>query len=402
MRVCLVRLPSPFLIDERCFPPLGLLAVGTYLKQLGHDVVIHDGPLDSVPLDFEYYGLGPTIAEYSSAVNVLKTLKAISPSPKVVVGGPYATINPDICLRDGFDCVVQGDGESSVEEAFLGQAKVLRGEEAPLDTYPIIDRSLIDVHSYKYLLGDKVATTVMSSQGCPFKCAFCCKNYKTVRLRSVEHVTAELDYLQREYGYTAIAFPDDLFILDRKRTERMCEVLAERGITWRCLVRGDLIVKYGKEFVEMMRQSGCTDVGMGVESGSNKMLRIINKGESIETIREAVWILKNADIRVKGFFILGLPSEDKDSIQATNRFLAEAQLDDVDVKIYQPYKGTPIWDNRHLYDIKWMECDDYSKMFYKGKKGEYYGTVYTSKISNEEIYDAWVEMESKYKWKLCG
>ena len=210
----------------------------------------------------------------------------------------------------------------------------------------------------------------MTSQGCPFKCGFCCKNYKTVRFRSIEKVKEEIDYLHYELGYDALVFPEDLFIIKRERTEAIAEYLSELGIIWRCLVRADLVVKYGKSFSDMLYQSGCIEVGMGVESGSNKVLKIINKGESSWTMMDAVKILKSSGIRAKGFFILGLPGESKDTLCETWSFLENAELDDVDIKIYQPYPGTPIWDKKELYDISWDDNIDYSRKFYKGRPKE--------------------------------
>jgi radical SAM superfamily enzyme YgiQ (UPF0313 family) len=236
----------------------------------------------------------------------------------------------------------------------------------------------------------------MTSQGCPFKCAFCCKNYKTVRFRSVDRVIDEINMLHYDFGFDSLAFPEDLFILKRERVEAIAKCLKELGIIWRCLVRGDLIVKYGQDFVKMMAESGCVDVGMGVESGSDKILAIVNKSEKSDTIKQAVRMLKDEGIRVKGFFIVGLPGESPETIDETWMFLEDTQFDDVDIKIYQPYPCTPIWDNRESYDIKWYDID-YKNMFYKGRPREYYGNVHTSKLTTQEIVDAWIEMEGTFK-----
>jgi radical SAM superfamily enzyme YgiQ (UPF0313 family) len=93
MRVCLVRCPSPFLIDEKCFPPLGLMAVGTCLKLRGHEVVIHDGKLSDIPLNYHYYGFGPTAPEYPYALKAMARIRQHNPESKIVLGGPHATLN---------------------------------------------------------------------------------------------------------------------------------------------------------------------------------------------------------------------------------------------------------------------------------------------------------------------
>lgn len=397
MRVCLIRCPSPFLIDERVFPPLGLMAVGTALKVKGHDVYIHDGSIDTIPLDYQYYGFGPTTPEYPYALMVKRMIKQNNPGVRIIIGGPHPTLNHRKCLDDNFDCVVMGDGEPIIEEAFMGEvSRLIGGESHSLDEYPIIDRTLLNLKNYRYFLNGKLATTLMTSQGCPFKCGFCAKNYSTVRFRSVEKVKKEIDKLHFDFGYDALAFPEDLFILKRERTEEICHHLKELDIIFRCLIRADLAVKYGIGFVKMMAESGCVSVGMGIESGSDKILANVNKGETVETIKSAIRMFQNEGIKVKGFFIVGLPGETPETLGETRRFLDEMKLDDVDIKIYQPFPGTPIWNNRETYDIQWNDID-FSKMFYKGRSKEYYGNIRTSSLTNEQIYNTWVEMEATYK-----
>ena len=139
------------------------------------------------------------------------------------------------------------------------------------------------------------------------------------------------------------------------------------------------------------------EVGIGVESGSDRVLKIANKAESSATILQAIHMLKAEGIRVKGFFILGLPGETQESLEETRRFLEEAKLDNVDIKIFQPYPGTPIWNNRSQYDIQWLDATDLSTTFFKGRPGEYAGTVRTSALSTDDIYAAWIEMEAQFK-----
>jgi len=366
-KVCLIKCPSSFLIDERVYPPLGLMAVGTWLKSKGHDVDIYDGC--DIPMNYTHYGLGPTTPEYPYAKKILKDIRKLNPSARVIIGGPHATVNPEECWNDGFDNVFEGG----------------------LDDYPIIDRTLVDIKSYKYFINGNLATTVMTSFGCPYNCAFCCKTYDAVKMRSAEDVIEEIKYLHNDFGYKAIMFFDDIFILNKDRTEKICQCLKELGITWRCFVRGDLILRHGEAFVKMMAESGCAEVGMGIESGSDKILQAINKGETVDTIKTAIEMLKDEGIRVKGFFIIGLPGESADTIRETQVFLKDVDLDDKDLTIFQPYSGSDIWKCRDAYDIGWDDLD-YKKMFYKGRQGEYQSFVWTSTLSADDIVKARFEL----------
>ena len=396
MRICLVRLPSSFLINERAFPPLGLMAVGTTLKQAGHAVTIHDGPLDETPLGYDAYGVGPTTPEYAAALVLKDRLQAMTPRPRFVLGGTFATLNPDRCLSDGWDCVVFGDGEPVADHAFTGIDWTIHSSPQPLDSYPISDRTLLNIYRYTYTLRDRPATTLVTSRGCPWACGFCCKTETSARFRSAAHVIQEIDYLRDEFGYRALAIPDDIFILQRQRAEVIAQHLHRRDILWRCLVRGDLVVRYGRAFVQMMADCGCVSVGMGMETGSPRLLAAIHKGETIPVIKQAVAWLKDAEIAVKGFFILGLPGESPETLAETEQFLAEMQLDDVDIKVYQPYPGSPIWRDKATLDIDWSDVE-LEQQFYKGRLGEYHGNVRTSRLSNAEIVAAMTEFEAKYK-----
>jgi len=396
MTICLVRCPSPFLIDERAFPPLGLMAVGAGLKEAGQDVVIYDGDMQDLPLDYDYYGFGPTSPEYPHALDCLHRIKESNPSARGVLGGPHATLLYGLCQMDGWDSIVVGDGEWAAMEAFYGDEKIIHAVEYPLDDYPIPDRTLVDIKSYRFRLHDRSATTVMGSRGCPFRCAFCCKNHNRVRLSSAERMIEEIDILHRQFGYNAIAFPEDIFILNKDRTVKVCKYLKEKGIIWRCLLRADLVVKYGDDFIEMMVDSGCVGVGMGIESGSNTILKNINKGETVEQMYEAVTMLKAHRMFIKGFFIIGLPGESKETLAETDQFLRRAQLDDIDAKIFQPYPASPIGNHPEKYDIQ-GESMPLEYTFYKGMPGEYYGNVSTSTLSSDQIVVAWKYFEETYK-----
>ena len=394
MNICLVRCRCEFLIDDRVAPPLGLMAVGAGLLRQGHEVTIYDGDLDNVPVGYDGYGLGPTAPEYSYALSVRESIRRNNPEARIVLGGPHATINSGMC--EGWDCIVVGDGEVEAAQAFTGNDSIIIAQEGILDEYPLPDRTLVNIHSYHYTLEGRAGTTLVTSRGCPFSCAFCCKNHKRVRLRSAESVITEVDLLRDRFGYRALGFPEDIFILDRQRAERIADHLKARGILWRCLVRADVVVRHGAEFLQTLADSGCVSVGIGIESGSDKILANISKGESTQTITTAISMLKDAGIKVKGFFILGLPGEDESTLEETERFLDRVSLDEVELKIYQPYPGSPIYEKPEQFDIGWKTID-LADSFFKGRRGDYRGSVFTSKLTTDRIVEVWRKLMDKYE-----
>lgn len=391
MRICLIRCTSEFLVDDHVHPPLGLMAVGAGLKQRGHEVVIHDGPMEHIPTGYDGYGFGPTAPEYPWAV---RALNWIENRARVVLGGPHATLNPNACMDDGWDCIVMGDGEEASEPAFSMDVHRVNAYEKPLDEYPFPDRTLVDIHSYHSLLRDRPCTTLVTSRGCPFSCDFCCKNHSRVRLRSAENVIDEIDMLRDEFNYKALSFPEDIFILNRDRTEKIATHLWSRGIIWRCLVRADVLLKYGKSFLHGMVLSGCVEMALGIESGSNAILSTIHKGETSETILAAIESIKAAGIRVKGYVIVGLPGENEQTLQETERFLDVAKLDELQVQVYQPYPGSRIYNHPEEYDVSWTN-EHLEDTFFKGRVGDYRGHISTSSLTTEQIVAAMRRMEDR-------
>jgi radical SAM superfamily enzyme YgiQ (UPF0313 family) len=202
--------------------------------------------------------------------------------------------------------------------------------------------------------------------------------------------------LRDEFNYRALSFPEDIFILNRERTEKIATHLWSRGIIWRCLVRADVLLKYGKSFLHGMVLSGCVEMALGIESGSNAILSTIHKGETSETILAAIESIKAAGIRVKGYVIVGLPGENEQTLQETEKFLDVAKLDELQVQVYQPYPGSRIYEYPDEYDVRW-EKEHLEDTFFKGRVGDYRGHISTSSLTTEQIVAAMRRMEDRYR-----
>jgi radical SAM superfamily enzyme YgiQ (UPF0313 family) len=236
----------------------------------------------------------------------------------------------------------------------------------------------------------------MTSRGCPYRCGFCAKPKGRVRYYSLDRIEREIAYLKDRWGYEALMIFDDIFTVDRLRLRAISSILKNRGIAWRCFVRGDVIERHGQVLVDEMADSGCVEVGIGIESGSNKILRIVRKGETVAVIRKAIAMLRQAGIRVKGLFVVGLPGEDRESLRQTRRFVEDVPLDDADFTLFQPYRGSPIWEDRADYDIAWSDTAA-SERFYKGRRGEYRSVVRTTSLSETDLEEARDELESLFR-----
>jgi len=144
-----------------------------------------------------------------------------------------------------------------------------------------------------------------------------------------------------------------------------------------------------------MKKSGCVEVGIGAESGAQEILDNAKKGENVETIMRAIKMSKDIGLRVKAFFIIGLPGETRETVNKTIDFIGNANLDDFDISIYYPYPGSIIYKDKEQFDIKFK--DDYGHSWYKGIKGHYGTNISTSGLSSQEILELRDYIETKFK-----
>jgi len=207
---------------------------------------------------------------------------------------------------------------------------------------------------------------VLTSRGCPYPCMFCCAHAawgtKKPRLRSVENVIEELKILHRHYQQKFFIFWDDLFTYDRKRAIHLCRRIIEENlkISWLCLVR---INTLDAELLEIMKEAGCIEIQIGIESGSNRILKLIKKSLTIEMIKSAVPLIKNSGIKWRIFLMIGFPTETEKEIAETIGLVDELNPDFVDLGIFAPYPGTPIHEElkaQGLLGDSFMKSDMYN------------------------------------------
>lgn len=396
MRYCLINLPSPFLINQKTFPNLGILYLASFLKKRGHDVIVIDGEL-AIP-EADIFGISAVTPQYHLAIAWKKKIKSMyGYEVPVIIGGPHATASPEECMKD-FDRVTRGDGELSVLPPLEMGIIDYQPLKLNLDLLPFPDRDAVDIHSYEYYLNGKRCTTMITSRGCPYNCGFCSKIDKKVRFRSAENVLAEVKILKERYGFDAIMFFDDIFILKRKRLKTIAKGLKSYDMLWRCFVRGDLV---DKEVCQILSENGCVEVGLGVESGSQEILDIVEKGEKIEQIELAISQLYEFGIRVKIFIIVGLPGESIETVHKTYEFLEKNRKNiyDYDFTVFTPYPGSKIAQNINSYDIM-IKSKNIKRMYFKGRPGDYKPIIRTSELSSQEIGKIRDKFEDEFKvWR---
>jgi len=396
MNISLINPPSPFLINQKVYPPLGVLYLAAMLREKGFNVRVtdlgafHNWKEELSKLRAAIFGITANTAQFKHVQTILKKLKENNPNSIFIAGGVHPTAFPKKCLALGFDSVIVGEGEGAIGYAVkkIEQNKQLEkiiqfSYIKNIDTIPFPARDLIPIKEYRFEIARKNSTTMMTSRGCPYNCAFCTKGTwgRITRFRSAANVIAEAKELREKFGYERIMFFDDIFTLRRERLYKICQGLRELGILWRCFIRADAI---DKEMLEKMYGCGCVEVGIGVESGSQKILDNVHKGTTVAMNSNAVKLCKEIGVKVKAFLLVGLPGETPETLRETKQWLIENRPDKYDLSIYMPYAQSEIWNNCNGLDIR-FDKDKIRGAWYKGKEGRYHSYVSTKELSAEEI-----------------
>lgn len=391
MKVCLINPATDTLISDRVFPPLGLWYVSAALLKAGHEVEVVDMAFgDPIP-EADIYGITGTTPQAGRMEALVKRIRGWAPDAWIIAGGPHATLQPEHLEEYGFDTVVRGEAEQIADDLVTKRwgAIIGTGRIVDLDSLPWPDRRQVD--RYQFRVVGIPATMMITSRGCRWTCAFCCKPMGSqVALRSVDNILKEAQFLQEELGYQAINFVDDSLAVNPGRLFELADGLGDMGLKWRCFVRAQ---EMSPLLANSMAEGGCLEVGVGIESGSDRILHNIQKGETVEEIEFGVRNLQEAGIRVKGFFIIGLPGEDRSTLFQTEALLERLQLDDHDFTVLSVYPGSPIHEHPDRYDVEWNGEPGY----FKADPEKYQCGVRTEALTQGELLDAREYLEGRFK-----
>ena len=394
MKICLISPPYNSAVKSVVgvsSPPLGLAYIASVLRQ-SHEVKIIDSNILNYTIgdvEEELRSFNPDVVGITSvtpsiyeAYKVAETAKKVREDCKVVLGGPHATFMPRQTMEECeyIDIIVRGEGEETTSElieniekgaplnevkgiTFREKNKIIDTEPRPfiknIDDIPFPSRDLLPMQLYKFN-GVKY-TTMLTSRGCPFKCSFCSSSRLFGgywRGRSPENVLEEMKIVYEEYGIRNIEFTDDTFTLNQERAEKICDEIIKQGwdISWGASSRVDTL---SKKLVEKMKKAGCWIIFLGIESGSQKILDAIGKRITLEQVKKAVKILKDAGIQVLGSFIIGFVQDTKETIKETIKFAKSLNLNYAEFSILTPYPGTPIFDYAKKHGV--LLTEDWSK-----------------------------------------
>lgn len=300
--------------------------------------------LEISPRCVSFYTLWPY---YHITLRIASNIKKRDSRIITVLGGPQASATADATMRSMpfVDYICTGEGENTIVpfmEAILrkngtnlsaipglyyreNDAVIFNHQEIPLcdlNTLPRWDDRLFlqhyrtpepDIHSEKYFM------PIDAGRGCPYSCTFCCtSNFwrRMYRLKSPERIVADITYFNKKFGINSFWFSHDAFTTNKKLVTDVCDHILKTDlkITWKCTSRIDCL---SNDLILKMKQAGLTNIELGIESGSLRLQKLINKNLDLTKAKTMIDFLLKNDIQVGLFFMYGFPEETEEDLNET-------------------------------------------------------------------------------------
>lgn len=414
--VCLIRCPNFLLWDEKLQIPIGLLQLTAYLKKFSIKVNICD-LAEQLPEKWEdlipaadIFGISLTTGDVPIGKAVAKLIKGMYPKSLIIAGSAHASALPKELLEESqFDVAVVGEGEQTLLEIaldrdlsiidgiwykengairFTAPRQLLKDlDELPLPAWELMD----DIFGKNLVENGFEGTCITASRGCCFRCAFCSQsifNY-TYRARSIKSVFLEVKELRDNYGVKQVRLVDELTLLDRDKFIQLCRSFGFLGIKWRTHSRADLICK-NKDLLPLAKECGLTELAVGIENPHPEMLKIMNKRITPEEAENSIYAIKEAGIKSKAYFIIGLPGESWETIEYMKSWILRVRPDRCTLSTFVPYPNCAIYLNPEKYKMKLVkEKYDWKDFWILGYENTNHNFIMeTEFMTNEELVRA--------------
>ena len=395
------------------YPPLGILFISAYLKENGIDNKIFDTTFSSKSelKKFLVNENPDCVAIYVNLMTKLNVLEIINfiksnnstKNTKVILGGPEVRYNATDLLDHGADFVVIGEGEESTLELVrrLQQksntlfeditgvgfkdvsGKIVFNPERKLisdiNLLPFPNRDGIDLTKYqdswKKRHGQD-AISVSTMRGCPYTCRWCSRAVYglTYRRRSPLKVVEELREIKTHYNPDTIWFVDDVFTISHKWLSEFNVELKKNNlkIKYECITRAD---RMNEEVIKTMKESGCFRVWIGAESGSQRIIDVMDRRVKVEQVSEMIKLARKHGIEAGTFIMLGYPGETEKDIEETINHLKKSNPNHFTITVAYPIKGTEFFEEIETDQVNafdWEKNTDRDRDFLRTYPKKYY------------------------------
>lgn len=321
-------------------------------------------------------GISSMTQKYASARIVAGIAKKISRDCQVIIGGPHPSmVGSEVLKCPDIDIAVIGEGERTIVElldaitrqcgftdidgmVYRDNGKVVENpcrefiDDLDSLSFPHINapNTLKDYPSYS----KEAFRGILATRGCPHNCSFCGSRMiwsRRPRYRSTENVISEMKSLQ-EKGLKLINFDDDTFGINKQYINELCNSMIKNlnGLKWSCEIHVNLV---SEDLIALMKRAGCVSIDLGIESGSNEILKQIRKGFTIEKAFQASEVIKRQNIVLNTFFMTGFPQETESTLEETFNAMRQIKTDGIIYSIFTPYPNTELFkycEDRGLID----------------------------------------------------
>jgi len=384
MNIKLIYLPHLHLKQPEAQAPMGLMYLASVLKKK-HQVTINNFASFSTYKAIEFleeadmYGISITSLELLQANRFAHLIKEKFPKSKVILGGP-GTISDTYVDWNIIDSICKGEGEITIFEMLKdinNLKKIYNGKIVKnIDNIPFPSRELLlcskqggNIFAYnkKYRKGG--STQILTSRGCPYKCAFCCAPALTtkVRYRSAKNIVEEIKSVIDNYGIRQFRFADDLFVYNKNRLKKVCEAISKLDIIWRISARCDI---FDEEASKMLLDAGCREVSFGCESFDTDVLKMLKKRTTAEINAKALETAITSGMNARCLMMIKTPGQTKYTVRKNIEWLSRIPFSIVACSIFVPIPGSEIWNFPDKFDIKIIDknLDNYNFYFF-GREG---------------------------------
>jgi anaerobic magnesium-protoporphyrin IX monomethyl ester cyclase len=400
------------------YPPLGTLYAASYLRQCGYEVALFDAMLaesedewafaleEHKPQyailyedNFNYLSKMCLLRMRSAAFKMIQVAK--SRGCMVILCGADATDHSAEYLKNGADYCIVGEGEATLIEllnrlsgkkeaeleSILGLAykspssslepevvnrNARRPDITDLDSLPFPAWDLVDIEKYRSIWMSRhgyFSMNMVTTRGCPYHCNWCAKPIWGQRYnsRSPENVVAEMKWIKENFNPDHIWFADDILGLKPHWIENFAKFVRERDalVPFKCLQRADLV---NEKTAPALAKAGCKTFWIGDETGSQKILDAMDKGDTVLDIYNAARLLRANGIEVGFFLQFGYPGETWEDVQKTLKMVRECAPDDIGISVSYPLPGTKFYERVKLElgeKQNWVDSEDLA-MLYRG------------------------------------
>jgi len=390
-------------------PPIGLMTISSYLHSKGYNIKI----IDCRELIFKYktndyaqfvlnivdefkpdmIGIDIFTALFDEAKNISRELKKRFPNIIIIAGGVHSSVEPILTFQEipDIDAICVGPGEEvcldilerkdirSIQglmhrdcvEKFEKRTVILDIDKYPFPNYDLVNSKFYTDFTINTINGwGYKGLGAITSRSCPYSCKFCASDWsKPFRYHSPEYIIEMVKYLLT-YDIDVITFWDDTIAAIKERLYKICEGFIREKIfypysskRWFAPIRASQI---DLDTLKLMKKAGCCGVNIGIESGSDRMLQLMNKKTTVEMNKGACAHVREAGLSLVAAFIIGFPGETETEMRETLAFMQNINCNVEGISIFRPLPGSPFYrefiNNGTLpkKDIDWSNLGNFS------------------------------------------